>query len=77
MRNFLRVWFRLTGLASSDNCLLVDCRWFSRQFAPVRNVNRPQKILTRAFSRRENCENKNAETKLKKKTWLGFEAQIA
>ena len=60
-----------------DNCLLVDCRWFSRQFAWVRNVNRPQKISTRTFSRLENCENKNAKTKLKKKTWLGYEAQIA
>ena len=59
-----------------DNCLLVDCRWFSRQFAWVRNVNRPRKILTLTFSGLES-ENKNAETKLKKKTWLGYEAQIA
>ena len=54
-----------------DNCLPVDCRWFSRQFAWVRNVNRPQKILPWTFNRLESCESKDAKKLSRKKlAWL-------
>ena len=59
-----------------DNCLSVGWRWFSRQFAWVRNVNRPQKILPGIFNRLESCKSRNGK-KLQEKTWLRYEAQIA